>query len=362
MTLESLYKIINLLVLIFSGNHLAAQFSLEKTLSDSIEVNVDGQLMVENKYGNVEVIGWDRSVVKVDFWVEVRKDEISEAEALLNRVVPSISNYGNYVVAKTEIGKSKNGLFRKLLSELDIDNDESGIEIQLKIYMPRKLDLNVSSEFGDVVLLDWSGDLKCKLKHGDLIVSSEMESIDLEQNYGKINLNDVSSAELDVRNVEFKANKIDKLEIESHGSDFEISEARNLTISSNKDDFKITKVHSFKGNIKYGSASFDSVAKGVAVRLKVSDLKISKITEADASIFVKQQNSDVDINVEDFAFKLHATLEDGTFRVPNDITNVNKEVLDEKKKVRVVTGNYGSGAEGSVTIEGKKGFVVLREL
>jgi len=362
MKLEFIYKIIVIMLLILSGKPMVAQFSLKKTLSDSIIVNDDGQLLVENKYGNIEVMGWERNTVKIEFWIEIIRDEISDAENLINRIVPSISNYGDYIVAKTEIGKSERGFFKKMLSELNIDNDESGIEIQLKVYLPKELDLDISNEFGDVILLDWSGKLKCKLKHGDLIVRSKINSIDLEQSYGKINLNEAGSAELDVRNVTLKANKIDKLGIESHGSDFEISEVDNLTIASNKDEYKISKVNSFKGNLKYGSANLDTLTKGITVKLKVSDLQITKIIEKNANIFVNQHNSDVDINVKDFDFKLHATLEQGTFRIPKDINDINKEVLSEKENKRIVTGSYGLGDSGSITIEGKKGFVVLREL
>lgn len=362
MILEYLYKIIAIVLLLFSAKPVMAQFNLEKTLSDSIIVNEDGQLMVENKYGNIEVTGWDRNMVKIEFWIEIIRDNISDAENLINRIVPSISNYGDYIVAKTEIGKSERNFVRKLLSELDIDNDESGIEIQLKVYLPKELDLDISNEFGDVILLDWSGRLKCKLKHGDLIVRSKIESIDLEQSYGKVNLNEADSAELDLRNVTFKANSIDKLDIESHGSDFEISAVDNLTISSNKDEYKIERVNSFKGNLKYGSADLDTLTKGVTIKLKVSDLQISKIIEKNANIFINQHNSDVDINVEDFNFKLHATLEEGTFRIPKDVNDINKEMLDEKDNKRIVTGSFGLGTPGLITIEGKKGFVVLREL
>lgn len=339
-----------------------SQYRAEKIITDSISIDADSEIRIENKYGDIHISTWDKDVVRMEYQIQIEKDDPSDVEDILSRVKPSISDYGKYVIIKTDFEIQRRGFFAQLLDDLNIENFESDLEINLQVQVPNHVELDITNEFGDVVLLDWSGDLNCWLKHGDLFANADLNELVLEQNYGKANFQSIEKAIIDFKNVKMKSDSISDLQIKSQGSDVQVNVVGILNINSDKDDFQIDEIKRLKGSIKYGSAVFGQLENEIVLKLKVAELRIGEIKTKEAEVFIEQQNSEVDINISGKSFKLHANLEEGTFRVPHSMKNLNKDLIDEKNDKRIVTGDYGSTPYGNFTIEGKKGFIILREL
>ncbi len=339
-----------------------AQYTAERSKTETVSTEENAELKLENKYGDINLSTWEESKMEFTFLFKVRKNDKYDAEELLERISPVVSNFGRYVSVRSEIEEKKAGFFGRLWSEISVDFDKSDIEIDINVKVPANTELEVINEFGDVVITDWSGKLRTKIKHGDLHVTEAFLDANLEHNYGKINLVSVKNAELDLRNVRFKADEIEDLRLVSHGSELDLKSVSFFDVNSNKDELRIEKIKRIKGEMKFGNAFFEVIEDEIYLDLKVTDLRVSKVVNPSPNIYLNEQNSEVDLNVTGIGFSLDANMEGGIFRMPETAKDVESIVLDEKNNHRTITANYGGAKDGKIKLEGKKGFVILREL
>jgi len=218
------------------------QFAAERSVTEIVDTESQAELKLENKYGDINISTWEASKMEFTFLFKVRKNDKYAAEELLDRINPVVSNFGRYVSVRSEISEKSTGFFGRLLSEIAVDLDKSDIEIDINVKVPVNTELEVVNEFGDVVIMDWSGRLRSKIKHGDLHVTESFESANIEHNYGRINLENVKNAEMDIRNVRCKADEVEDLRITSHGSELEINTIKFLNLNSNKDEWRIKSI------------------------------------------------------------------------------------------------------------------------
>ncbi len=338
------------------------QYTAERSATEVVDTESQAELKIENKYGDINISTWEESKMEFTFLFRVKKNDKYDAEELLERMNPVVSNFGRYVSVRSEIEEKSTGFFGRLLSELAVDIDKSDIEIDIEVTVPVNTELEISNEFGDVVITDWNGRLRSKIKHGDLHVTEPFERANIEHNYGRIHLVSVKNADLDLRNVRCKADRIDDLRLVSHGSELEVDSIIYFNVTSNKDELRIESIKRIKGELKFGNAFFAAVEDEIYLDLRVTDLRISKVVNPSPNIYLNEQNSEVDINITGLKFDLDANMEGGIFRLPESIKDVESIVLDAKNNHRTITAKYGLVKDGKIKLQGKKGFVILREL
>jgi len=339
-----------------------AQYTADRSVLEVVDVESQTELKVENKYGDIKISTWENSKMEFKFTFKVRKNDKYDAEDLSERIIPVISNFGKYVSVRTEIEEKNTGFFGRLLSQISVEIDKSDIEIDIEIKVPTNTELEIENEFGDVLITDWDGRLRTKIKHGDLHVTESIQRANINHNYGRVNLMSVKNGEFDFRNVRFNADAIEDLRLDSHGSELEIDSISFLNILSNKDELRVESIKRIKGEIRFGTALVEVVKDEIYLDLRVADLRISKIINPNPNIYLNEQNSEVDINITGLKFDLDADMEGGIFRLPEAIKNVESNLLDAKSNHRKISASYGTVKDGKIKLEGKKGFVILREL
>ncbi len=341
------------------------QYTAERTTTENIDIETGAEFKVENKYGDITIIGWDQPSISIVTKITVRKKDKSEAEELLDRISPKISNFGRYVSLKTEIEEKSTGFFGRLLAEvieIDLELSKSDIEIDLEINLPSTTELEIVNSFGDVVISDWSASVRSDIRHGDLRITEPIERATIDHSFGKLNFLSINNASINLKSGRLKADSINDLRLESHGSELEIKEVGFLNLISNKDEIRIGKVSRIKGELRFGNVFLDVVQEEIYLDLWVTDLRVSKLKNTAPNVFVQQQNSEVDINIAGTAFDMYVEMEGGIFRIPESMAGVESKVMDEKSNYRKVSARYGAVKNGKITLEGKKGFVILREL
>lgn len=348
--------------LAYANTNKGSNFSIQKISTDTFQIADHNSLSIENELGNIEITGWSNDFMVVEFDITVQKDSQSDAEELYDRIKTKVNDYTRYFNINIEIEEKSQGFFSKMMTDLNIDNEKSDVDINMKISIPKTMDLDIKNEFGDVVLLDWEGNLECELKHGDLIVTSDIKSIKLKQNYGKANFSNIEKARVEIKNAELEAATINDFELDSHGSDINVQHIGYLYLDSNKDELDLKHIDKVKGEMKFGTLIIEELKTEVILEMKVSDLRITKIQDNAPNIFLKQDNSEIDLNIKDLSYKLSAEMEEGIFRIPESCTDIKSNVIDEKNQHRIITGSHNYTGTGNITIEGKKGFVLLREL
>jgi len=308
------------------GQSVAAQEKVSKTVTKKFALTDAGKLHLENKYGNINFFGWDKDEVSVSIAISVNHKKKENAEDLLKRIKPTFQNNSNYVSISYQIAEKSRSFLAKLLDETPFDFDRSNVQINYTVNLPRKTELKVTNTFGDVIIEDWTGKLRAKVEHGDLWINDNLNNADITMKYGKLRANNISYGCLDLKN-----------------SELDMGDSKNLRINSSGTDI-------------------EQLTKDVDLTLKIADFRVTKITNAAVDIAIKQESSKINLNINDFPHQFEATIEQGLVRLPKSFKNIDSEILDKGKKLRQIKATYGNGAPGNISINGKKGVVLLKEL
>lgn len=362
--MDTLYKKLLLaavvLVIGYSGT---AQEKVSKKITKSYAMTNDGALHLENKYGNITLNGWEKDEVSVEIAITANHRKKDNAEDLLKRVKPIVRESNDFVSIRYEIEEKSSGWFARLIDETNpFDYNKSNLQIDFTVYMPANAELKVTNTFGDVIIEGWSGKLKALVEHGDVYLSDDLNKADITMRYGKLRAQNISYASIDIKNGELELRDSKSLRLNSSGCDIELGAITSLEIYANKDEIIAEEVNTMFGNLKFASLELDRLSDEADMTLRVADFRVAKITNANAAISIEQESSEISLNVTDFPHQFDATIEQGLVRLPKSFQNIDSEILDKGKKLRKITATYGNETKGSVSIKGKKGVVLLKEL
>ena len=342
---------------------LQAQYEATRVTTKTFALTNDGEFTAENKYGDIIITGWEKDSVRITSRITVKKKSESDAKNLLDRIAPSYSVFGRYVSVTTEIKEKGDSFLEKLFNEINpIDFDKSDVDIDYEIMAPEKVAVELSNDFGDLILTEWAGKLKANLRHGDLRITDPLATANIKVAFGDINARSIDDAFITIRSGKLKLHDSKNLKLDSNGSELELGSIDFLDMDSNKDEVHIEMVNRLKSDVRYSTIFIEEAGREIVLDLSLADVRVSKVKQADCLIHITENNSEVDINVSGLALELKADMEGGTLRLPRSTSNLDTKVLDEKNKIRQVSASYGTGKSGNFTLNGRKGYVILREL
>ena len=356
-------KLLWLALVLVVSTSVTAQEKVSKKISKTYDLSNAGQLHLENKYGDININGWDKDEVSVDITITVNHRKKENAEDLLDRVSPVIQDSDDYVSVKYKIEEKNSGWFARFIDETNpFDFDKSNLQIDYTINMPMKAELKVTNTFGDVLIEDWSGKLKAQVEHGDIWISENLSKADITMRHGKLRAKDISYGSIDIRNGDLNIENSKNLRINSSGSDIELNVINSLELYSNKDEINIEKVSTIYGTLKFTTVELNAIKTSVDLNMKIADFRVSGILDPNADIIIEQISSEISLNVTDFSHRFDATLEQGVVRLPKSYVDIDSKMLDKSKKLREIKASYGKELTGNISVTGKKGVVLLKEL
>ncbi len=339
-----------------------AQERVSKTIEKSFSLSENGELQLENKYGNITLTGWDQNKVKVVMDVKVNHRKREDAKELLDRIRPEIKSNSSFISVVSVIANRNSGWFADFFNKANpIDTDRSRVQIDYEVFLPKKAKLDITNRFGDIFIEDWTGPLHVVLEHGDLWLNDGLNKADIKLTFGKIRAKDLDYATIMLENGELTMDEAKNLRLTTEGSEIKIGKANALELDSNKDEIAINEVGSVFGSLKFSTFKLQKLIDDVGLDLKIADFVIYGIGQPDAQIIIEQESSDITLNVGEFSHRFDATLEQGVVRLPKNFENVRSDMLDNGKKLRKIEATYGDSKTGHISISGSKGIVTIND-
>lgn len=176
------------------------EFFREKNISKTYPAS-GNHLFIENSFGNVKVIPWDRNEIKVDVHIEASANKDDMAQRIFDAITVTDKQKGNEIYFKTDIN-NKNG------KSDNCKNCKSTMKIDYELRLPVSVALNIENSFGGIEVPDYSGPISLISKFGSLKSGSINNAKKLLVEFGSANIQSVGNIE-----AEFKFSKveIDKL-------------------------------------------------------------------------------------------------------------------------------------------------------
>ncbi|MEM8847618.1 MAG: hypothetical protein AAGD17_11000 [Bacteroidota bacterium] len=363
MSMDTRYRLaLWMAFMLFSAFVGTAQERVSKIVEKDFKLSNSGEVQIENKYGNIDVTGWeqDKVTIKVSIRVNHRKKE--NAQSLLSRINPEFKSGSNYVSVASKISKKNTGWFADFFNKTNpVDFDKRHVQIDYEIFLPRKAELRVTNRFGDVIIEGWSGPLNTLMEHGNLWVTEDLNKADIILKFGKVRAQDLEYADLNLKNGDLEMENSSRLRLSSSGTEMDINSVKSLEIYSNKDDILIGEIGSVNGSLKFSTLNMQRLIKEVNLDAKIADFRVTQFIESESKISIEQESSEITLHVSGFSHKFSATLEQGVVRLPKSFENVNSTMLDKGRRLREIEATYGNDQKGLISINGIKGIVTINE-
>lgn len=344
------------------GLTVSAQETVSKKVEKSYGLTNNGELHLNNKYGDVLINGWDRNAIKLVVDIEVSHKKKENAKDLLDRIDIETKVTNDFVSITSGINEKSTSFFSRYFNKMNpFDLDKSNIKINYTIYLPSNAEMDITNKFGDVIISDWEGKLKANVEHGNVWINDDLTNANISMKFGKLHTKNITYGNLTLKNGELDLEESKQLKINSSGTNMEIGTVSSLEIYSSKDEININEVTSIQGELAFSKVHINSVGEEIRLTTKIADLWVSKIEKPNSRIHIDQESSELNINIAGQSLIFNATLEQGLLRIPTSFTDIHTDVINKGKKIREINATYGNGPYGEFILTGLKGVIILKE-
>ena len=330
-------------------------------LSKSYAVTDDTYVEIENKYGDIEVVTWDKDSIRIDVEMNYQADDWNDIQKLKDLFEIEFVKGSDFVVAKTKWSDDV-GILRKGKLEITQGFGNQKLEINYKIQLPKNLELEIVNKFGDVFMGNYSGSLKVEMSYGDFRARSLTNLKELKAGYGKVKIKEVRKGRLTFNSV--KPAIIDDVEdviIQSSGSDIEIESANEVNINSRHDEILFEEISALTGDMTLTDLEVDRLVKNMGTNSKFGSIRIKEIDAGSELINLNGNKTDFRLGFSSFyngAVEVTVSKEldfmyASNFKIEN--RGVNSEGNWEGR------GKVGENGTSRVMIVAENGFVELEE-
>lgn len=228
-----------------------------KQISKTYQVNAGDRVEISNSYGFVKVNTWNRNEVKIDVEVIANESSAQKAQELLDKVNIEQDQGNGRISWRTRFDQSG---FRWSGKK---GNDKRGLEVNYTIHMPATNPLSCSNNYGDIILPDFSGDVKISVNYGEISsgrLSGSSNQVNL--NYGELNL----------------PKGYGQLDINANYSDIEIGSGNKLDLKLNYGDADIGETGDLELKVNYSDLSIAGIGtRGSISATYCGDMRIAKL-------------------------------------------------------------------------------------
>lgn len=275
-------------------------FSNNKTITKSFKVNPETTVEINNKYGKIHVVPWDRDSVKITASLNVYSNNLSRLEKAKNSINFNFTSTKYFISATTDFGTNSNQIFTELKSLSDaIIPGQNQIEINYMVYCPSRINLSLVNKFGDIYIDDMIGKLKISQSNGDLKINSLEGEAQIELAFGSGIINDIREGQLTISYSDLKIKDALRLDIDSKSSTINIDRADYVKVTSRRDKYFVNSADNFYCNAEFSQLWIENMKCETDCSLKYGSFTLSGINKEFCRINLNSEYTDLNLNLRE---------------------------------------------------------------
>ena len=335
---------------------VVSKHEYSKTIKKEFPITSDGNTILENKYGKIDVKTWDKDRVKVNVNIVVKTSSESEAQEVFDRIKINFDSGETFVSAKTSIESSQKSWW-------GWDDKNTEFQINYEVLIPTKGALDLANKYGDAEIATIGGKAKVKVKYGDFTMEEAQNDLFVDLGYGagtvmrarditgeiaysKFRIKEAQDIVLDTRYSKMNVERAEDLKIESRYDNYEVGEARDFKCQARYGDMDILAVDNVVCNSRYTEYRIEKVSNKADFNLEFGGVTVEQITKGFSEVILIGKYTDYRLTVEPGAsYQLDANAEYAGIKYPSQM-QVTHEV--EKGTTHAVKGHQGTQNARSV--------------
>jgi hypothetical protein len=268
-----------------------------KNLHKEYNADANTLLLIQNKFGNIDINNWDKNQVSIDVTITIDHHNEAKAKELIDYIDVKFNQTGNTIEAITEIDDK----FSKWSSFSFGDNKEFSIDY--KINIPKDIKIDLSNKYGSVFINEISGHSKISVKYGNLKINKlsrenkkPLNEIYLGYSNGKID-------ECKWLNLTLKYSKLEIEECKAliaitKYSKLYVDRASSIVCESKYDEYRIGNIANFVTTSAYTDFDFDEISKKIEFDNRYGNISVDYVPKDFESINIENEYGDIDIAID----------------------------------------------------------------
>jgi len=321
---------------------LNGRYTKEKTIKKDYNVNADALFKVKNSYGNVNITSWNENRVVIEVHIKTNGNDEDRVKERLDEIDVDFENSPSMVSATTRFGDRSNSWGwswgkRKKVS----------VQVNYTIKLPVKNSVNLSNDYGSIILDRIDGHAKISCDYGNLEIGElRGRNNELRFDYTSRSTFDyVNSAEIIADYSGFTIEKAGNLTIRADYTNAVVEEMENLDYSSDYGSIDVKNVKNVEGNGDYIGVKLGNVHGNVFINSDYGSIRIDRLASDAGNVEIRTDYTGIKIGyATDYHFDFEISTEYAGVSGKDDFEiNISKEKSNEK----YYSGYYGKANSGN---------------
>jgi len=351
--MKNVYKMKSLLLsalLIISVSFSLSAQEAQKTISRSYKVQRAFDLQIDNKYGDIEILNWDKDEVDVQINISIEASSQAKADEMLSKIDVAISEGGDMASFKTQFADNMNW------------GKNSNVDIHYKVNLPARVNVNVMNKYGDLFIQSLTGKVNLDISYGALtaesLVSTDKElTNNIKLAYSNGTIANCGSLNLDLAYSNLTVDKSAALQVDSRYSKLFTTTGGSLTIEGKYDKYELGEVADLVIETKYSSLAAKKLSHSLSLESAYTGVKVESVTAGVNNISAEMSYGNLMMRLDNGAsFTVNGEAKYGGLNFPSD---AKMEVHSDDSEV-TVKGQIGSSPKGKMEIEMKYGSADIK--
>lgn len=351
-------------LLVAAPNGSQAQtFSEKRVESRSFKLKQGTMVQVYNKYGNVNIMPWEKDSVRFVVSVSVQSKQATKITKILSSIDCEMISTASFISARTVFHDNSTTFWKDVVSYAGkVINSGSNLQIDYTVYMPVNHPLKVENKFGNIYMGNHKANVDISLSNGDLQARDFVGNLKLDLEFGSASLQDIEKAQLDINYSDLSLQNIKLLTLTSRSSTFDVDKALTLELNSTRDKINIRTCEALSGDASFSRIKINSLETNCTISTKYGELKLNSISRNFRSIYIKSEFTDLLLGLNPQSAYSADLLYDAktTLNIPGQINGqLKKETLNPKYGTIKANGEIGKAGTSQLTVSMKSGSLTL---
>jgi len=355
-----LYKAIFTFVLIpaimlgNNPNDLKGKYTKEKVIKKEFSVNANATLKVDNSYGNIDIITWNENRIEIEVTITTKSNSEDKAQDKLDAISVDFEGSSNLVSARTKFNKGNSSWWKWG------GNNNVTMKINYVIKMPITNSVNLENDYGNINLDKLEGHAKIGCDYGKITTKELMgDNNDISFDYtNNCYFEFIKSGEINADYSSFTVAKTKQLNINADYANSNIEIAETITYNCDYGNIKIDQVNTVKGDGDYLTTVIGDVYKNVDLKADYGSIKIKQLTANAGDVLIDSDYVGVTIGFDSgYNFNFNLDLQNASLRDEGNLEISKRNISGKSKKYSGYYGNANSS--NTITINSEYGNVSL---
>ena len=340
---KSVFSMVFLFCLLTAFTMQAQTFEKSKQISRSFALGNDSEVEVSNKYGNINIVPWEKDSVKFQINLSVKGSKQSKVDKTFGLIDFEFESTPYYIIVKTDF---QGNSFWNDVSDIgsSVFGSNTKTKIDYTIYLPATAKLKIVNKYGNIYAADHKGDLSVNLSNGDLKAHDLMGNVSITTEFGNCDIKQIKTGTLNISYGELYLDKSHNLTLTGKSSTFHMGIAGIININSKRDKIFINSADVIKGTFYFSRLEPDSINEVLDCSAKYGDINIKKLGDDCRFFKLKTNATDVVLHFTDQKQYNLSILTNKETKVyySSSIKNINSKNIDRDDKminIECVIGN-----------------------